>query len=80
MQKSLKWEIIFNFFMKADIEDQYMHLDSTFDALSNGTNYKFQNQSKDFFFEKKPKPPPPPPLEYQMDHALAIAELDFSHR
>ena len=28
--------------MKADIEDQYMHLDSTFDALYNGTNYKFQ--------------------------------------
>ena len=42
MQKSLKREIIFNFFLKADIEDQYMHLDSTFDALSNGTNYKFQ--------------------------------------
>ena len=33
---------MFNFFLKADIEDQYMHLDSTFDALSNGTNYKFQ--------------------------------------
>ena len=32
----------FNFFLKADIKDQYMHLDSTFDALSNGTNYKFQ--------------------------------------
>ena len=31
--------IIFNFFLKADIEDQYMHLDSTFNALSNGTNY-----------------------------------------
>ena len=31
-----------NFFLKADIEDQYMHLDSTFDALSNGTNFKFQ--------------------------------------
>ena len=42
MQKSLKIGIIFNFFLKADIEDQYMHLDSTFDALSNGTNYKFQ--------------------------------------
>ena len=27
---------------KADIEDQYMHLDSAFDALSNGTSYKFQ--------------------------------------
>ena len=26
--------------MKADIEDQYMHLDSTFNALFNGTNYK----------------------------------------
>ena len=34
--------MIFNFFLKADIEDQNMHLDSTFDALSNGTNYKFQ--------------------------------------
>ena len=31
-----------NFFLKADIEDQYMHLDSTFDALSIGTNYRFQ--------------------------------------
>ena len=38
MQKSLKIEIIFNFFLKADIEDQYMHLDSTFDALSNDTS------------------------------------------
>ena len=26
--------------MKADIEDQDMYLDSTFNALSNGTNYK----------------------------------------
>ena len=34
--------MIFNFFLNADIEDQYMHVDSTFDALSNGTNYKFQ--------------------------------------
>ena len=34
--------MIFNFFPKADIEDQYMHLDSIFDALSNGTNNKFQ--------------------------------------
>ena len=32
--------MIFNFFLKADIEDQYMHLDSTFNALFNGTNYK----------------------------------------
>ena len=30
--------------MKADIEDQYMHLYSTFDALYNDTNYKFQFQ------------------------------------
>ena len=42
MQKSLKIGNNFNFFLKADIEDQYLHLDSTFDALSNGTNYKFQ--------------------------------------
>ena len=40
MQKSLK--IGNNFFLKADIEDQYMLLDSTFDALSNGTNYKLE--------------------------------------
>ena len=41
MQKSLKIGNK-NFFLKADIEDQYMHLDSTFDALFNGTNYNFQ--------------------------------------
>ena len=42
MQKSLKiGNIFFYFFLKADIEDQYMHLDSTSDALSNDTNYKF---------------------------------------
>ena len=35
-------EIIFNFILKADIEEQYMHLDRTFNALSNGTNYKSQ--------------------------------------
>ena len=34
--------MIFDFFLKADIEDQCMHLDSTFDALSNDINYKFQ--------------------------------------
>ena len=38
----LDTEIIFKFFLKVDIEHQYMHLDSTFDALSNGTNYKFK--------------------------------------
>ena len=42
MQKSLKIGNNFSFFLKADIEDQYMTLDSTFDAISNGTNYKFQ--------------------------------------
>ena len=36
--------MIFNFFLKADIEDQFMHLDS--DILSNGTNYKFQFHRK----------------------------------
>ena len=41
-KKSLKIGNNFNFFLKADNEDQYMHLDSTFNALSNGTNYKFQ--------------------------------------
>ena len=39
-KKSLK--IIFNFFLEADNDDKYMHLDRTFNALSNGTNYKFQ--------------------------------------
>ena len=42
MQKSLKIGNNFYLFLEADIEDQYMHLDSTFDALSNGTNCKFQ--------------------------------------
>ena len=42
MQKSLKIGNNYNFFLKADIENQYIHLDSTFDAHSNGTNYKFQ--------------------------------------
>ena len=28
---------LFNFFLKADNEDRYMHLDSTSNALSNGT-------------------------------------------
>ena len=42
VQKLLKIGNNFYFFLKADIEDQYMHLDSTFDALANGNNYKFQ--------------------------------------
>ena len=42
MQKSLKIGNHFNCFLKADIEDQYMHLDSALNTLSNGTNYKFQ--------------------------------------
>ena len=30
--------MIFNFFLKADIEYQYMHLGCTFNALSNDAN------------------------------------------
>ena len=37
-----KEDKIFNFSLEADIEHQYMHLDSTFNVLSNSTNYKFQ--------------------------------------
>ena len=36
--------MILNVFLKTDIEDQYMHLGSTFNALSNGSNHKFQFQ------------------------------------
>ena len=50
MQKTPKIGIIFNFFLKADIEEQYMHLGSTFNYLSNDTNYMFQFHRKMFFF------------------------------